>query len=113
MNGDAPVAANQDSRNIAMLVWIGTIFFLFLPSLIVYVMRKDDAFIADQSKEALNWAITVAIGYCIGWVLTLILIGALIMWLVGLCNVVFCIMGAVTCSSGKAFRAPFALRLLK
>jgi uncharacterized Tic20 family protein len=30
-----------------------------------------------------------------------------------LCNVVFGIMGAVAASSGKEFRVPFALRLIK
>jgi hypothetical protein len=32
---------------------------------------------------------------------------------VGICHLVFCIMGAVAVSSGKSFRAPFAIRLLK
>ena len=113
MQGDSPFAANQDSKNIAMLVWIGTIFFSFVPSFIVYVLKKDDTFLADQSKEALNWSITAIIGYCIGWVLKIIAIGYLVVGLVWLCNLVFCIMGAIACANGNAFRAPFSLRLIK
>ena len=113
MNGDTPVAATQDSKNIALLVWIGTIFFSFVPALIVYLIKKDDPFLVDQSKEALNWSITAFIGYCIGWVLTIIAIGVLIAAAVWICNLVFCIMGAIACSNGVAYRAPFALRLLK
>jgi uncharacterized Tic20 family protein len=35
------------------------------------------------------------------------------MLVVGICHLVFCIMGAVAASSGKAFRVPFAIRLVK
>ena len=113
MNGDTPVTANQDSKNIALLVWIGTIFFSFVPSLIVYLIKKDDPYVFDQSKEALNWSITAVIAYCIAWVLTIILIGPLLAGAVWLCNLVFSLMGAVACSNGRAFRVPFAVRLIK
>ena len=66
MDGELPVAASQDARNIAMLIWVGTIFLSFVPGLIVYLVRKDDDFIVDQAKEALNWSITFIIGCVIG-----------------------------------------------
>lgn len=104
---------SQDSKNIALLVWIGTIFFGFIPALIVYLVKTEDSYLADQSKEALNWSITVIIGVAIAWVLCLILIGFLILPLIGIVNVIFCIMGAAAVSSGKFYRVPFALRLIK
>lgn len=107
------ITPSQDSKNIALLVWIGTIFFGFIPALIIYLIKTDDAYLADQSKEALNWSITVIIGVAIGWVLCLILIGFLILPAIGIINVVFCILGAVGASSGKLFRVPFAIRLIK
>jgi hypothetical protein len=106
-------AVSQDAKNMALLVWVGSIFFGFIPSLIMYLVKKDDAYIAEQSKEALNWCITATIGYVAGLILTAILIGALLLVAVGICHLVFCIMGAVAVSSGKSFRAPFAIRLLK
>jgi len=108
-----PAGESQDSRNIAILIWIGTIFFGFIPGLIVYLIKKDDAYAIYQSKEALNWSITAMIGYLAGVVLTFILIGVLVMIAVGICHVVFCILGAVAGSSGKPFRVPFAIRLIK
>ena len=111
MNGDLPIAANQDSKNIALLIWIGTIFLSFIPGLVVYLVKKDDAFVTDQAKEALNWAITAFIGFVTGWILPFI--GAVLVWAVAVVNLVFCVMGAVSCSNGTAFRAPFALRLVK
>jgi uncharacterized Tic20 family protein len=108
-----PSGETQESRNIALLVWIGTIFFGFIPGLIVYLIKKDDAYANDQSKEALNWSITAIIGYCAGIILSFIVIGVIIFPIVGIAHLVFCIMGAVAGSSGKPFRVPFALRLVK
>src|SRR5688500_5024219 len=110
---NAPESISQESRNIALLVWIGTIFFGFIPGLIVYLIKKDDPYTVDQSKEALNWSITAIIGYCAGVILTFILIGVLVMLVVAICHLVFCVMGAVAGSSGKPFRVPFAIRLVK
>ena len=115
-NSAVAAAANsvsQDAKNMALLVWIGSIFFGFIPSLIVYLVKKDDPYVLSQSKEALNWAITVVIGYFVGLLLSLILVGLLVLVAVGICNLVFCIMGAVAVSSGKPYRVPFALRLIK
>jgi uncharacterized Tic20 family protein len=104
---------SSDSRNVAVLVWVGTIFFGFIPGLIVYLIKKDDAYVLDQSKEALNWAITALIGWFAGVILTFILIGVLVFVVVGLSHLIFCIMGAVAASNGKTYRVPFAIRLIK
>lgn len=107
------VTVNQEAKNMALLIWIGTIFFGFIPGLVFYLIKKDDAYVLSQSKEALNWSITAAIAMLIGGVLTAILIGFLILPAVWICNVVFCIMGAVACSNGKDFQVPWTLRLIK
>jgi hypothetical protein len=104
---------SQDSRNEAVLVWVGTFFFSFLPGLIVYLVKKDDAYVLDQSKEALNWAITASIGWFVGVILTYIFIGVLVFIVVGLAHLIFCVMGAIAASSGQPFRVPFAIRLIR
>ncbi len=114
-NAAETVAAvtNQESRNMALLTWIGTLFFGFIPGLIIYLVKKDDAYVNDQAKEALNWSLTALMGYFIGIILSFILIGVLVFPVVGICHLVFCIMGAIGTSKGNAFRVPFAIRLLK
>lgn len=104
---------SQDSKNLALLLWIGTLFFSFIPSLVLYLVKKDDPYILDQSKEALNWSITVIIGYVAGTILAIILIGFLVIAAVGILHLVFCIMGIIAASSGQTYRAPFAIRLIK
>ncbi|MBS1196825.1 MAG: hypothetical protein H6R18_610 [Proteobacteria bacterium] len=113
MDNEAPVASSPDSKNMALLVWVLTIFAGFIPGLIFFLVKKDDPYIYEQAKEALNWSITAIIGYVAGMILSLILIGVIVILAVGIMHLVFCIMGAIACSNGKAFRCPFALRLIK
>lgn len=103
----------QESRNMALLTWIGTLFFGFIPGLIIYLVKKDDAYVNAQAKEALNWSLTALMGYLLGIILSFILIGVLVFPIVGICHLVFCIMGAISTSKGNAFRVPFAIRLVK
>ncbi|MBS1154991.1 MAG: hypothetical protein H6R07_915 [Proteobacteria bacterium] len=108
-----PAPGELDGKTIAILVWLGTIFFGFIPSLVVFLIRKDDEFLLDHTKEALNWSITTAIGWLCGVVFSFLLIGFLFFPLIILCNLVFCIMGAVKASNNQRFRVPVSLRLIK
>lgn len=104
---------NQESKNTGLLIWIGTIFFGFIPSLILYLIKKDDDYVQDQAKEALNLSITMLIGYVVSAILAIIVIGIVFMLILSIANLVFCIMGAVKASKGESFRVPFILRLIK
>ncbi|MDR3410920.1 MAG: DUF4870 domain-containing protein [Formivibrio sp.] len=118
-NNQPPVPSPQpspgtlDEKTIATLVWVGTIFFGFIPSLIVFLIRKDDEFLLEHCKEALNWSITTAIGWLCGVVLSFMLIGFLVFPVIILCNLIFCIMGAIKASNQQLFRVPVCLRLIK
>ena len=104
---------SSDDKNIVVLTHLGGILFSFLPGLIVWLLKKDDsAFIGEQAREALNFQITLLIGYMISWVLAFILIGFAVMALLWLANILFSIMAAVATSKGESYRYPFALRLI-
>lgn len=103
-----------DQRNMGLLLWIGSIFFGFIPGLILFLAKKDDPYVQDQAKEALNWGITAAIGWIVGCILLVIIIGIIVLLAVWAVNIVFCILGAIAASKGNAsFRVPFAIRLIK
>lgn len=91
----------------------GRFIFGFIPGLIVYLIKKDDAFVLEHAKESLNWSITAIVGYFAGLLLSLVLIGVLVIAVVGICHLVFCIMGAVVSSNGNSYKVPFAIRLIK
>lgn len=106
-------AINQDSRNLAILTWVGTLLFGFIPPLILFLIKGDDAYVKQQAKEALNWCITAVIGYVVAGVLSFIVIGVFLFPIIGICHLVFCIMGAVGASKGNDFKVPWMLRLIK
>jgi uncharacterized Tic20 family protein len=53
------------------------------------------------------------IAYAAAFILSFIAIGVVLFPVIGLCHLVFCIMGAVSTSKGNRFRVPFAIRLIK
>lgn len=101
----------QDSKNIVMLIWIGTLFFGFIPGLIGYLIKKDDSYIQEQSKEALNWSIIALIVFVLSSVA--LFIGILIEGAILICHLVICIMGAVAASDGKSFKVPLIIPIIK
>ena len=104
---------SQDSKNIAILNWVGTIFLGFIPGLILYLVKADDAYVKEQATEALNWSITAIFAYVIAFLLTFIVIGIFLIPIIGIIHLIFCIMGAIATSKGSHFRVPFAVRLIK
>ncbi|KJV30973.1 membrane protein [Luteibacter yeojuensis] len=110
-----PPATNTDDKNIAMLTHLSGILFSIIMPLIVWLMHKDradKAYLVTEAKEALNFQITVLIGYVICWILTFLLIGMILTPLLWLANLIFCIIAAVKVSSDGTYRYPFALRLI-
>jgi len=116
----------QDSTNIALLNWLGCLFFGFIPPLIIFLVKTDDAYVRSQAKEALNWSITFVITYIGLWIVSMVLgfilafiwsplafIPMMFLFLYAFSHVVFCIMGAIKCSSGQDFKVPFNIRLIK
>ena len=88
----------------------------FIVPLIIWLINKDKpekSWLTDQSKEALNFQITIAIALVACVVLSVVLIGAFLMPIVGLLNLIFCILGGIKANNGETYRYPFALRLIK
>lgn len=113
---EPPVGVRStDDKNLAMLTHLSGVILSIVVPLIVWLMNKDrpeKAYLVSEAKEALNFQITVLIGYIICWILTIIIIGAFLTWLLWIANLVFCIIAAVKVSSEGTYRYPFALRLV-
>lgn len=105
--------ATANEKNIVVLTHLGGTLFSFIPSLIVWLLKKDDsAYIADQAREALNFQITVLIAQVISYILIFILIGFVLITIIWLANIILCIMAAIAASKGEHYRYPFALHLI-
>ena len=108
----APLTEAED-RQWASFAHLGGILG-FLPSLIIWLIFKDrGAFTNVEAKEALNFQITLVIGYIIGAILTFVIIGGLISLAVWVIGIIFSILGFLKAKDGVAYRYPFAIRLIK
>ena len=93
----------------------------WIAPLIIYLVFKDRGpFTRQESKEALNFQLTVTIYvvglYIVGTILALVLIGFLlypIAWIVGILGVIFGIIGGVKVNNGEAYRYFHAFRMVK
>ena len=105
--------ASANDRNIAVLTHLGGIFFGLIPALIVWLLKKEDsAFVGDQAREALNFQVTVLLGYVGAWILAWLLVGLVLLPLIYVGNLILCIVAAVKVSKGENYQYPFALRLI-
>jgi hypothetical protein len=111
----APVT-ESDERTWAMLGHIGGILVGFIAGLIVYLVYKDRSqYLKDQGAEALNFQITIAIGYVAVTVLTVITFGIgsilyLALWAV---QIIFGIIAGLAANKRENYRYPFAIRFIK
>lgn len=107
-------APSQNARNMAMLCHLLGLFTAFLGPLILWLLKKDeDAFIDRQGKEALNFQITVMIASAIGGITAFLCIGFILLAIVGIGDLILCIMACMATSKGEDYRYPVALRLIK
>ncbi|HEY3438015.1 MAG TPA: DUF4870 domain-containing protein [Actinotalea sp.] len=106
--------SDSDQRLWATLGHIGGVLLGFVAPLVVWLIYKDRGrFVEEQSKEALNFQILVAIGYVVGSVTTVVGIGLLILPLVWIMSVIFSILAAVAANKGEAYRYPLNWRIVK
>ncbi len=103
---------SETDRLIVVVTHLGGIFFGFLPSLLVYLV-KNDGWIKENAKNALNWQLTTLIYYGISWILVVVLIGLFLPWLIVALNMVFCLVAAVRSSKGEAYRYPLTIEFIK
>ena len=75
-------------------------------ALVIWLINKDDAskgFVTDQSKEALNFQITIVIAAVISGMLVALLIGLLLLPAVGIIDLIFCIIAGLKANGTHGF----------
>lgn len=111
--GQQPLS-DADARLWAMLGQLSGIILSFIgPLIIMLVFGPRSAFVKKESTEALNFQITVIIGYIIGFVLTFILIGIFVLLAVAIASLIFMILAAVKNNQGIEYRYPICIRFVK
>lgn len=105
---------SQDDKTLAVLTHASGILFGFVVPLIIWLISKDTKpWLTAEAKEALNFQITMAIAYAVCIALTVVLIGAFLLPVVWVVNLIFCIIAAMKVNQGQPYQYPFTLRLVK
>ena len=112
---------SKDEQNWAMGCHLAALSGFVIPlgnivgPLVVWLIKKDTMPMVNQhGKESLNFQITVLIAFMVCLVLTLVVIGVVLMFVVGIGALVLTIMAAVKVSNGQFdYKYPFTLRLVK
>lgn len=105
----------KDDRLMASLAHILGIVTHVIAPLIIFLIKKDESeFIADNSREAVNFQITMIIFYFVGvMTIWLFFIGLIILLLVVIFELVFCIQGCIVANNGKVYKYPVSFRFIK
>lgn len=111
--GTEPPLSPADERLWALLAHL-SIFVLSIigPILILVLLGKRSAFVADQAREALNFHITVLIAGLVSFVLCFVLIGFVLLPIVIVGSMVLGVIAALQANQGIPYRYPLTLRLV-
>jgi uncharacterized Tic20 family protein len=104
----------SEERTTAILCHVLSIFFWIIPSLVIYLLKKDEsAYVAEHAKEALNFQISLLIYSIVGIILIILLVGIFLLIAVYFASLILCIVAAVKASDNILYRYPFSIRLIK
>ena len=110
----------QDDKTMGMLCHLAALAGFIIPfgaiigPLIVWLMKKDQSpFIDHHGKEALNFQITMAIGFLISFVLIFVVIGIFLIIGLAIFSLVMIIIAAIKANEGESYQYPVNLRLIK
>ena len=83
-------------------------------TIVIWLVKKDESpFVDRQGREALNFRMTMLIGYLLCIPLFFVCgIGALIGLILPVVEIIFAIVAAIKVSEGKPYRYPICIRML-
>lgn len=97
-----------------MLAHLGGLLLGFVAPLICYLVLKDRGpFVREHSATALNFQLTILIGYLVGVVLVFAFIGVLIVPAVAVLALVFSIIASIKAYKGEWYRYPVAIPFIR
>ncbi|MDR6611914.1 DUF4870 domain-containing protein [Leifsonia sp. 1010] len=106
--------AASDQRLWAMLVHLGGILLGWLAPLLGLLLLTDrGAFVRRHVVTALNFQLTLFLAALVGYMLSIVAIGLLLLLAVFVVNVVFSIIAALKANQGAEYVYPLAIRFVR
>lgn len=103
-----------DERTMAILSHILCIVAPIIAPLIIYLLKKDESpYVKEHALESLNFQLTMLILYIISYILIIIAVGLLMIWALGIIDLILIIVATIKASENKLYKYPFNFRLIK
>ncbi|KIX91485.1 hypothetical protein TP70_02085 [Staphylococcus microti] len=113
-NPNAFPNVSQNEKTMAMLLWGLNIFTGFIGPLIIWIAKKDEsAYINQQGKNYFNYCISYSLYVLAGLILSWVLVGIILMFVVGIAGIVYTVLGIIATNKGEDFVVPFTIELIK
>jgi uncharacterized protein len=113
----AVVVPDKDARNWAMICHLAALAGYLVPfgnvlgPLIIWAIKKDDSpFIDDQGKEALNFQLTMTLGFIASFILMFVLIGFVLIAVLCIYMLIMVIIASIKANEGIYYRYPYTFR---
>jgi hypothetical protein len=104
----------SEERLLAAGIYVLNLFFPVLAPLIIWLIKKDESsFIDYHGREYFNFVISYFIYSVIAGILSIIIIGIFILWVLGIAYLIFSIIAAVKAYEGNEYKFPLIFRLIK
>ena len=113
--GREEISARQWGLIIHLSVLAGYIVPLagFVTPVVLWQLKKHDHPMIDaHGKNVANWLLSLLIYGTVAFLLVFVLIGIPLLWLLGILNIVFAIVGGIKANDGQAYRYPLTLRFI-
>lgn len=109
----ALVTPTSEEKTMAILTHILCIVAGFLAPLIIYLVKKDSPYVQAHAKESLNFQLTMLIAWIVCFILIFVIIGAFLMFLLAIANLVLVIVATIRASENKLYKYPFSIKFIK
>ncbi|MGB8954715.1 MAG: DUF4870 domain-containing protein [Tumebacillaceae bacterium] len=111
---------NKEERTFGMLCHLAALAGFVIPfgniigPLVVWLLKRESSpFINEQGKEALNFQISYMIYIIISIILCLLLVGFILLFVIGIAELILVIIAAVKANEGVSYRYPLTIRFIK
>ena len=105
---------SQNEKTMGMLMWLLSLVTGFIAALVIWIMKKDESeYLNHQGNNYLNYASSYSIYGIASLVLTVVLIGYLTLFVVGIAGFIYTILAILAMNKGEDFVVPFTIEIIK
>lgn len=115
MATEVPVTPiSSDEKTFGMLAHLLAIFTGFIGPLIIWLIKKEESeYVAKQSKESLNFQISIAIYSFVAGLLMVVIIGMILLPAILIFDLIFVILATMKANNGEFYTYPLCIRFIK